>query len=169
MKVNSLIEALWMDSSKIKNAVNTYLGRKKRDEHPNGTFDNAGRWYPDESENLDTDYYRSPSRSYPYSYMLACRTLRHAVEDLELMYAPSALKAAKRLARALEKNIEIECSKNVIEFKTIIGNDFEYNSVEDLIVLKDRLEDILDDETKATKIKFLEKEINILEQDLEYL
>lgn len=53
--------------------------RKERLDHPVGKFDNAGRWYPAAEENADdfTSGIRSPSREWPYSYMLAARTLKH--------------------------------------------------------------------------------------------
>ena len=47
---------------------------KDRSIHPSGTFDNAGRWY---SDNADLINVRSPSRSWPYSQMCACRTKKY--------------------------------------------------------------------------------------------
>lgn len=56
--------------------------RKDRVEHPKGCFDNANRFYPSDEEDCGiTAYIRSPSRSWPNSYMYACRTLNHC-EDL---------------------------------------------------------------------------------------
>lgn len=56
-----------------------YQARKSRLAHPEGSFDNGGRFYPSESENADnyTAGLRSPSRAYPYSYMTGARTLKH--------------------------------------------------------------------------------------------
>lgn len=56
-----------------------YEGRRDRDVHPEGKFDSAGRWYPSEIEDADGDgtCVRSPSRAWPYSYMLRCRTRQH--------------------------------------------------------------------------------------------
>lgn len=62
---------------KIDEAAVRFVRRKRRLEHPDGTFDRAQRWYPASSEGLNTDCYRSPSREYPYSYLLACRTAVH--------------------------------------------------------------------------------------------
>ena len=167
MKINSLIESLWIDNSSVKNAVSTYIRRKNRDEHPEGEFDNGGRWYPDEIENLDTRHYRTPSRSFPYSYMTACRTLRHAVEDLEFLFAPSALRASKRLARVEEQELDMDFTKQVTIFKKIISEyEFEIETVYGLIELKEKLENLLNNESKFHNIRFLEKEIQILEDDI---
>lgn len=59
-------------------ALNKFTMRKARLEHPEGSFDNGSRFYPSDKENCGvTGYIRSPSRSWPNSYMLACRTLEH--------------------------------------------------------------------------------------------
>ena len=56
-----------------------YAARKDRLIHPQGSFDKQGRWYPSKAENVDgyTDSLRSPSRAWPYSYMVGARTLKH--------------------------------------------------------------------------------------------
>jgi len=56
-----------------------YADRKDRAIHPEGSFDGAGRWYPSDREDQDGDgtSVRSPSRAWPYSYMLRCRTRQH--------------------------------------------------------------------------------------------
>lgn len=48
-------------------------------DHPEGEFDKGGRWYPSDREDCGGDgtSTRSPSRSWPYSYMLRCRTREH--------------------------------------------------------------------------------------------
>ena len=55
-----------------------WLRRQERAEHPQGRTD-GHRWYPSEAENCDgfTRWTRSPSRSWPWSYMLAARSLSH--------------------------------------------------------------------------------------------
>ena len=63
---------------KYAKAVETYLKRQSRAEHPDGTFDNAKRWYPSDSEHQDCcRYIRGPSRAFPYSYMTHCRSVGH--------------------------------------------------------------------------------------------
>jgi hypothetical protein len=58
-----------------------YAARRDRLVHPEGTFDDAGRWYPSDRENTaGLGGIRSPSRAWPYSYMIACRTRKHVAE-----------------------------------------------------------------------------------------
>ena len=56
-----------------------WLRRQERTEHPAGKFDKAGRWEPSTSEDCDgfTSHTRTPSRAWPYSYLLAARSLEH--------------------------------------------------------------------------------------------
>jgi len=52
--------------------------RLNRESHPDGEFDKAGRWWPDEGERQECcEYIRSPSRAYPYSLMVHCRSREH--------------------------------------------------------------------------------------------
>ena len=52
-----------------------YLQLKERKIHPSGSFDKAGRWFADRQEAVA--HIRSPSRAYPYSEMVACRTKKY--------------------------------------------------------------------------------------------
>lgn len=62
----------------INDAVQMYIDRKNRNGHPEGEFDNAGRWYPAQHEQCACcKYIRQPSRAYPYSLMVHCRTAEH--------------------------------------------------------------------------------------------
>jgi len=54
-----------------------YLRRRDRQEHPKGETDPGGRWWPDGTEHLDETEYRTPSRKWPWSLMIACRTVKH--------------------------------------------------------------------------------------------
>ena len=64
--------------NRLKQAVETYLARQARDEHPDGAFDAKGRWYPSEEEHRPCcDHIRPPSRRWPYSLLLHCRTITH--------------------------------------------------------------------------------------------
>jgi hypothetical protein len=84
-------------------ALTRFSRRQERLEHPEGSFDNAGRFYPSDSEDCGvSSYIRSPSRSYPHSYMLACRTLDHC-ERLEDADHDDVL-----LLRRFFKSIEID-------------------------------------------------------------
>tara|TARA_R110001606_G_scaffold363430_2_gene517539 strand:+ start:6643 stop:6906 length:264 start_codon:yes stop_codon:yes gene_type:complete len=59
-------------------AAKEFIARRKRITHPKGEFDNAGRFYLDESEQCEccADI-RSPSRTHPFSQMVHARTLKH--------------------------------------------------------------------------------------------
>ena len=62
----------------VAEANNCYLRRKNRTEHPDGVFDKRGAWYPSIEERRECcGQIRSPSRAYPYSLMLHCRTAVH--------------------------------------------------------------------------------------------
>lgn len=50
-----------------------YRMLQERELHPHGTFDNAGRFYLTDSYLVDV---RAPSRSHPYSHMVAGRTAK---------------------------------------------------------------------------------------------
>ena len=71
---------------RLEQACQEYHNRKARISHPCGKFDNAGRWYPDKSiEEKDCcKSIRSPSRSYPYSMNLHCRSLDHVASLFEV-------------------------------------------------------------------------------------
>ena len=72
----------------ITEAANLFINRKSRRTHPAGTFDNANRWYPTNEEECDCcATIRSPSRAYPYSLMVHCRTAKHIanLNDISLI------------------------------------------------------------------------------------
>ena len=57
-------------------ALETYLRRQSRAEHPDGSFDQATRWYPSDGERQECcRYIRGPSRKFPYGYLTHCRSL----------------------------------------------------------------------------------------------
>jgi len=63
---------------RLEQACQEYHNRKARISHPDGEFDRGGRWYADETEEQDCcKSIRNPSRSYPYSMNLHCRSLEH--------------------------------------------------------------------------------------------
>ena len=67
---------------KAASALRRYQRRQARLEHPQGKFDKGGRWYPEGKDEEVMGAVRSPSRSFPNSYNLACRSLAHC-ERLE--------------------------------------------------------------------------------------
>ena len=63
---------------KVAEAARRYLTLKSRTAHPHGTFDQKGRWYPSNEERQSCCHHISgPTRSYPYSLMVHCRTVEH--------------------------------------------------------------------------------------------
>jgi len=75
---------------KLNEALIEYLQRRDRVAHPQGEFDNGGRWYPSDEERRECcRTIRPPSRNWPYSLLWHCRTLRHVahlygVDETEL-------------------------------------------------------------------------------------
>ena len=87
-------------------AIKEFKALQAREINPPGEFDDAGRWYPSDSEKCDCcESIRSPSRSYPYSYMVHCRTLKHVCTKYGLDY------------REVKKIMNIEKPKRKIEKK----------------------------------------------------
>ena len=81
---------------KLRNAAQRYLDLRDRRADPEGTFDQGGRWYPAEPLACCGSI-RTPSRAWPWSYMLHCRTVAHVAS--ESGYPVTTLRAAvKRVA-----------------------------------------------------------------------
>lgn len=65
-------------SQKSYEAALEYLKRQARVSHPDGSFDKQHRWYPSAQENCGvSDTIRLPSARWPFSYLHACRSLKH--------------------------------------------------------------------------------------------
>src|SRR3990167_3916754 len=61
-------------------AISCYLRRQERTEHPQGHSDSRStshRWYPSDEERQACCTVRAPSRAYPWSLMVHCRSLLH--------------------------------------------------------------------------------------------
>ena len=70
---------------RVEQAAREFLDRKARREHPAGSFDNGGRWYPADAERCDwCDTIREPSINYPYSLMVHCRTADHIADRMDV-------------------------------------------------------------------------------------
>lgn len=84
-----------------------YAGRKDRRIHPEGRFDNAGRWWPSDDEDADsfTLDVRTPSKSWPYSYMKAARSKRH-IKALAEVNIEFVLKEASALDAEFKQKVE---------------------------------------------------------------
>jgi hypothetical protein len=90
-----------------------YARRQVRHDHPEGKFDNARRWYPSAQESQGTLQVRGPSRSWPYSYLLHCRTRKHCSKlvDAWLVGAavpPSVEKAATEVVAEFQDKLQQE-------------------------------------------------------------
>jgi Uncharacterised protein family (UPF0158) len=58
-----------------------FVCRELRLHHPDGTFDDGGRFYPSEKEVRDCcANIRAPSRAFPFSLMTHCRTVKHVAK-----------------------------------------------------------------------------------------
>ena len=89
-------------TDKILDAANEYVRRQDRASHPDGTFDKSGRWYPSDAETCPCcSDICSPSLSYPYSFMVHCRTIKHVA-----MLFDAPLKDVRAKARMLDKEQE---------------------------------------------------------------
>lgn len=90
-------------SDALQQACEAYVARRDRRAHPDGEFDSAGRWYPSDAEwQACCNRIRPPSRAYPYSLLVHCRTIEHVarvygVDARALRRATSTRKPAQRL------------------------------------------------------------------------
>ena len=83
----------------LRQVAQEYIDRRDRDTDPPGRFDKAGRWYAHETERRDCCWpIRSPSRAYPYSWLVHCRSAKHVAALLGVPY-----KLALRRARLMDE------------------------------------------------------------------
>lgn len=90
-----------LPSSTAFEAAFEYIKRQLRFSHPDGWFDKQQRWYPNDCEDPNRtlrDTVRTPSSSWPYSYLLAARSLKHVCE-LKKADAKAARAAIKELKK----------------------------------------------------------------------
>ena len=87
------VRAVALYGEPVAKAAQEFLDLKARRANPDGKFDSAGRWYPDQEYSCCS--VRSPSRAYPYSLLVHCRTAQHVAAARGV--ALSELKAAARL------------------------------------------------------------------------
>jgi len=80
-------------TQKLKNAATRYLDLQSRKIHPSGLSDNADRWMPHKEQECCKSI-RTPSRAWPWSLMIHCRTMIHVAQDTG--YELSTLRAAVR-------------------------------------------------------------------------
>ena len=80
-------------TAKLRAAAQHALDLADRSTHPAGHFDDAGRWYPD-TELPCCQAIRSPSRQWPHSLLVHCRTVKHIAAESN--YSPADLRSAMR-------------------------------------------------------------------------
>lgn len=84
----------------VQEALIVYQNRQDRVAHPAGSFDGARRWYPAESEKCPCcRSIRTPSRTWPFSLMLHCRSIDH-VAHLCGVDAKDLRRAARATAKS---------------------------------------------------------------------
>lgn len=78
-------------------AVQCYLKRKCREEHPHGNFDKAGRWTPNVDEQKDCcSFIRTPSRNWPHTLLSHCRSADHIAN----VFAVDVAELRRRIRKA---------------------------------------------------------------------
>ena len=76
--MNSETQKIENYEQRLAAALYHWKSLQDRKTHPDGTFDNGGRWYPTDDEKQECcEHIRSPSRTHPYSYLLHCRSYGH--------------------------------------------------------------------------------------------
>lgn len=107
-------------TKELVEAANEYGMRRARLTHPDGELDKGGGWYPSEYEECECcEYLHEPSRAWPWSLMLHCRTARHVAvqtgyyaRDIKRAYkrlmAMSLAELVRRLDPALDGDVVLE-------------------------------------------------------------
>lgn len=94
--INSIANTALLDD-----AAEEYIARRKRMKHPEGKFDNAHRFWPDDDEWCECcDEVRSPSRAFPNSLNSHCRSMNHIANLF---------------------NVDLKSLRVVIKFKNVEG------------------------------------------------
>lgn len=84
---------------RIREAATEFQARRTRQANPNGSFDRHGRWYPKDSEKCPIcSEIRNPSKRWPYTLLLHCRTATHVAARAGLQPLE-----VKRAARAMAR------------------------------------------------------------------
>jgi len=74
-----------------------YLKRRDREAHPEGHFDQGGRWYSEGRDAQVMTLCRLPSRRWPFPEMHTCRTLSHCAR-----YHDADELTSRRISNAIE-------------------------------------------------------------------
>lgn len=115
-------------ADQLTDALATYLARKDRSVHPSGRFDSASRWQPSDAEwQPCCSRVRPPSRAFPYSLMVHCRTAEHiaalyGVEEAALRKAVRAARPRRAFSAELFKAVAVQDG----QFLSIYDGTTEY-------------------------------------------
>lgn len=96
-----------MSGDPITAAARRHLRLRDRLDHPEGTFDNSGRFWLDRQHRCCQSI-RTPSRSFPFSQMVHGRTLSHVLHEAGLV-------DREREVRAVLKEIDPEVARRRAE------------------------------------------------------
>jgi hypothetical protein len=108
------------DPQALEAAYRTWRARQDRTAHPAGHTDRGGRWYPADDEYRPCcDQVRSPSRAYPWSLMLHCRSITHVAA---LHGVPAA--ALRAHARSLQPSAAREGGDHYYKAVAVVNGRF---------------------------------------------
>ncbi len=83
--------------ARLREAAECYLARQQQRQHPDGGFDSAGRWHPNDRERQACCVHvRGASRRWPYTHMDHCRTVSH----ISRLYSVDTVALRRALAHA---------------------------------------------------------------------
>lgn len=92
----------------VEQAAKLFVDRQDRVSHPDGKSDNGGRWIPSNDEWCSCcAAIRYPSRSWPWSLMVHCRTAEH-VAALTGVPAADIRREARQIRKAREQ-VAVPC------------------------------------------------------------
>lgn len=110
-------------SNSLLNAVRTFLLRESGLQSPEGGFDNARRWFPQGRDKEVMADVRYPSRSFPFSYLKACKSIKHCAALFDADPAE-----VRRLAKQVRAEVDAEMLKGQAALSTTIAAKIELHS-----------------------------------------
>ena len=96
-----------MNKKKLIEIAQECIDLQSRKINPKGSFDDGGRWYPETKFGCCNNI-RGPSRAWPYSYLMHCRTISHMakqymVDEKELRKAVRAIRINLKASNQIPK------------------------------------------------------------------
>lgn len=111
------------NSNSLLNAVSTFLLRESGLQAPDGGFDSARRWFPKGRDKEVMADVRHPSRSFPFSYLKACKSIKHCAALFDADPAE-----VRRLAKQVRAEVDAEMLKGQAALSTTIAAKIELHS-----------------------------------------